>query len=196
MPCHHTERSGIPCHSLGAVWRAVTLLGPSGVHLYSLPVALTAPGAPRGLLQAPCPDPGVHEPCRASEPPGRARQRRQGARPDPRRRGKGPRDPHCRLPPAGVSSLAREPAAAASPNRGARGGAAGRGGASGSPAAAALTFETLGGCAAGGGALGAPRHVGRKCLRAAEPAAPGPGPCKASGARSPAEPRARVPAGP
>lgn len=69
MPCHHTERSGIPCHSLGAVWRAVTLLGPSGVHLYSLPVALTAPGAPRGLLQAPCPDPGVPEPCRASEPP-------------------------------------------------------------------------------------------------------------------------------
>lgn len=43
---------------------------------------------------------------------------RRGARPDP-----GPRDPHCRLPPAGVSSLAHEPAAAASPNRGARGGA-------------------------------------------------------------------------
>lgn len=196
MPCHHTERSGIPCHSLGAVRRAVTLLGPSGVHLYSLPVALTAPGAPRGLLQAPCPDPGVPEPCRASEPPGEGSSKTPRRAPRPQTAQQGPAGPAL-PPPAGRCLFAGARArggGVTEPRRPGRGRGAGRG--LRVPAAAALTFETLGGCAAGGGALGAPRHVGRKCLRAAEPAAPGPGPCKASGARSPAEARARVPAGP
>lgn len=193
MPCHHTERSRIPCHSLGAVWRAVALLGPSGVHLYSLPVALTAPGAPRGLLQAPCPDPGVPEPCRASEPPREGLSKSDAeARAPTRARGTRTAASRRQVSLRWRTSPRRRRHRTEAPGAGPRGGA----GPPRPPAAAALTFETLGGCAAGGGALGAPRHVGRKCLRAAEPAAPGPGPCKASGARSPAEPRARVPAGP
>lgn len=104
---------------------------------------------------------------------------RRGARPDP-----GPRDPHCRLPPAGVSSLAREPAAAASPNRSARGGAAGRGGASGSPPPPPSPLRHLVAARPGVGRSGRPvTWGGNACARPslqrlglglARPAAPGP----------------------